>query len=74
MTEHIEPRPHQATCVVCMKRKQCITKRILDSGELRMYDMFVYSEEHRGWLCKKCERQLDKTGGITDVPEILKKP
>ena len=57
-----------------MKRKQCITKRILDSGELRLYDNFVYSEEHRGWMCKKCSRQLDKTGGVTEVPEILRKP
>jgi len=39
-----------------------------------MYDNFAYSEEHRGWMCKKCQRQFNKTGGATDVPEILRKP
>ncbi len=66
--------PYQATCVVCMKRKQCVTKRILDGGELRMYDNFAYSEKHRGWMCKKCARQLAKDGNAMDVPEILRKP
>ena len=74
MTAHIEPRPHQATCVICMKRKQCITKRILRSGELRQYDNFTYSEEHRGWICRKCRISLEKTGGTTEVPDILRKP
>lgn len=71
---HIEPRPLQATCVVCMKRKQCITKRILRSGELRQYDNFTYSEEHCGWICRKCRTSLEQTGGTTEVPEILRKP
>lgn len=72
MTEHIVPQPHTAICVVCMKRKQCIHKRIMASGELRQYDQFFYSEEHRGWMCKKCKTQLEKTGSISEGPEILK--
>jgi hypothetical protein len=56
-----------------MKRKQCITKRILKNGDIRLYDNFTYSDQHRGWICKKCLRALDKAGGTDEIPEILKK-
>lgn len=70
---HIVPKPTHATCAACMKRKQCITKRILATGELRQYDQFAYSPDHRGWLCKKCHRKF-MTEGPKDVPDILRKP
>lgn len=57
-----------------MKRKQCITKRILQSGELRQYDNFTYSEDHKGWICRKCRTKLEKEGGAKDLPEILREP
>lgn len=68
-----KPQPEKATCVVCLKRKQCVTERWLDSG-IRRYDNFFYSEEHRGWLCRQCHTKLMKEGGTTDLPEILRKP
>ena len=68
-----KPKPEQALCVACMKRKTCVTKRETEAG-IKYYDNFFYSEEHRGWLCKNCVNQLIRSGGTTEVPEILRKP
>lgn len=51
--------PPEATCCVCMGRKQCVVERTL-KYEIRKYDNFLYSEEHRGWLCKPCAKKLEK--------------
>lgn len=69
-----KPKPEQATCVACMKRKTCVTERWVGIGIMH-YDNFFYSEEHRGWLCKQCNTKLRKSGGTTaEVPEILRRP
>jgi hypothetical protein len=56
-----------------MKRKVCVTTRWIESG-LRFYDNFSYSEEHRGWLCRQCHTKLQKEGGTSECPEILRRP
>ncbi len=53
-------KPPEAQCAVCMKRKQCVTKRTMPDESVRIYDNFLYSEEHRGWICKRCVRLLEK--------------
>jgi len=30
-------------------------------GPKRKKDMFVYSEDHRGWICLKCLKDSEKT-------------
>lgn len=56
----------EAICCVCMKRKKCTTERLMGSGmwggPVKVYDNFLYSEEHRGWLCKPCVKKLEKSG------------
>lgn len=66
-------KPEKATCVVCMKRKVCVTTRELKSGIVR-YDNFFYSAEHRGWLCRQCNTKLMRDGNRSECPEILRKP
>lgn len=70
-------RPPEATCCVCLTRKQCVTKRETESG-IRYYDNFVYSEEHRGWLCKTCFRRIEKPkkmkGIEADQLEMFERP
>jgi len=57
------PSP-EAICCVCMKRKKCVTKYDNLSGGFVVRDNFLYSEEHRGWLCKPCAKKLEKSGGV----------
>lgn len=58
----IEGNPPKAQCVVCMKRKQCVTKRTMRDLTVKLYDNFLCSEEHRGWICKKCAQRLAEVG------------
>lgn len=46
--------PPEATCAACMKRKKYTTKRKMRDGSYREYDNFKYSDQHNGWLCKRC--------------------
>jgi len=59
----------QATCASCMKRTQCVTRRknIDAEGYTRITETqnFQYSEAHRGWLCRKCAKRLEKEGTVT---------
>ena len=54
--------PPEATCCICLKRKKCTTERCGIEGRIKVYDNFLYSEEHKGWLCKPCGKKLEKGG------------
>ncbi len=41
--------PPEAICAACMKRKKCTTER-----GMAYYDNFKYSDQHNGWVCKRC--------------------
>jgi len=45
-----------------MKRKPCgIPVEIY--GKLQMpHDTFLYSEQHRGWICKRCHERIKELG------------
>jgi len=51
----------QHECVVCRKAKNCITMIGPIYGPKRKKDMFVYSENHCGWICLKCLKASEKT-------------
>ncbi len=55
--------PPEAICAACMKRKKCVTTReiaVLDkvqcavTYEERTYDNFKYSDQHNGFICRRC--------------------
>ncbi len=52
-------KPAETTCAVCLGRKRCVTQRTLNDLSVRFYDNFVYSEDHKGWLCKPCAKRLE---------------
>jgi len=66
-------KENQYECVVCRKAKNCTVlvgpiyvkpdpKLAIDSpSPRRKKDMFVYSENHRGWICLKCLKAGEKT-------------
>lgn len=47
-------QPQVYFCCACMKGKITSSTRQMIDGELRTYENFFYSEEHRGWICKSC--------------------
>ncbi len=58
----MRPPVAEATCAACMKRKPCgIPVEIY--GKLQMpHDTFLYSEQHRGWICKRCHERIKELG------------
>jgi len=52
MTNKTQPQIY--ICCACMKAKQTSSTRQMLDGEMRTYENFFYSEEHRGWICKSC--------------------
>jgi len=59
--------PPQASCCVCLKVSNCTTdfKPILGplDAPTRTRDNFQYSDVHRGWLCRKCQKILEDASG-----------
>ena len=60
--------PLQATCAVCLGRKQCVKKFRKGPRKGEDEDQFFYSPNHRGWLCRACWRSwqhhLERNGEV----------